>query len=313
MQSAMAESGDWWSNLYERGRGKTVSIITPSLNPDRRLVEACESLEHAIAMLKRQDYEIRIEQIICDDSSTEPGTSELYARLEQGFPFIRVIRNTSEHRGPAAARNYALEHARGEWVGFLDADDQMVPEGFMHLIQASRQHPESEWIVGDSVAFHTDGQEIMKPSRFRKVCLDNHQQPIYVSSEIVMSVLAGPPNLFLGAMMAKKSLIEKAGGFDVQLLRSEDWYLTLSMAEFSGVIYVPTTVLRFRRGESSLTQSPGKGEVDTVRATWRAMTERRFRSVRRVLRWTLISQMVFLRDGLFAQRRRGRAFWFGLL
>lgn len=290
-----------------------LSVITPARNPDWRLVEACESIARVVALLEARQVPIWIEHVICDDASTGHDAGELYANLQRRFAFVHLVENTTGTRGPAAARNAALRHARGNWVGFLDADDHIVPEGLVRLLDVARGTPHSRWVIGDSVAYYPDGTEIAKPSYCCRFCHDGDASPVFVDAGTLMRLIAGPPNLFLGTMITEKALLERAGAFDPGLRRSEDWYLTLSMATQSGVIYVPTTVLRFSRGSGSLTESDTSGEMDSVRATWRALTEPRFRSARRVLRWTLITQLVQLRDLHSRRQRRARAFRFGLM
>jgi len=91
-----------------------VSVIIPTFNYGRFVTEAIDSV-------LSQDYH-PLEIIVVDDGSTD-NTSE---RLAIYGTRIRYIRQNN--RGLSAARNRGIRHAKGEWVGLLDADDVWHPE-----------------------------------------------------------------------------------------------------------------------------------------------------------------------------------------
>ena len=81
-----------------------------------------------------QDFEI----IVVDDASTD-GTAQVLEKLSENEPRIRVIRHPT-NRGPAAARNTALEVAQGVWGTVLDADDAWHPERLKVLVEYGNSH-----------------------------------------------------------------------------------------------------------------------------------------------------------------------------
>lgn len=92
------------------------SIIVPAFN-----VEA--TLTRTLNALLAQTY-TAYEIIIVDDGSTDR-TAAIAAQFGQ-TPKVRVIHQTN--RGLAGARNTGINAARGEVIGFCDADDLWVPE-----------------------------------------------------------------------------------------------------------------------------------------------------------------------------------------
>jgi len=98
------------------GRGPRVSVIIPVFNAGAYLAEALAS----VAAQTYRDYEV----VVVDDGSTDARTLAILerARSEPGLTVIRT-----ENRGPAAARNLAIERARGTYVLPLDADDYLAP------------------------------------------------------------------------------------------------------------------------------------------------------------------------------------------
>jgi glycosyltransferase involved in cell wall biosynthesis len=91
-----------------------VTIGIPSFNAERSLRRAIES---ALAQTWT-DCEV----IVVDDGSSDSGCDVAAEFGER----IRIFRE--DHRGANHARNVALAHATGEWMQYLDADDELEPE-----------------------------------------------------------------------------------------------------------------------------------------------------------------------------------------
>ncbi len=92
----------------------------PARNADAHLSRAVLSVQGQT----RQDWEL----IIADDGSTDT-TFTLARELARDDARIRPLaRQEGDPRGAAAARNRAIAQARGRYLGFLDADDEWLPE-----------------------------------------------------------------------------------------------------------------------------------------------------------------------------------------
>lgn len=100
------------------------SIIIPTFNAEHTLARAVDSL-------LRQNRPERLEILIVDDGSQD-ATCELasqYGREHSNIRFLQIASNG----GPGIARNLGLQHARGEWICFLDADDEWTEGAFAAL------------------------------------------------------------------------------------------------------------------------------------------------------------------------------------
>jgi glycosyltransferase involved in cell wall biosynthesis len=93
-----------------------VSVVIPCYN-------AAHTIERAVLSAFAQTLQPH-EVIVVDDVSNDE-SREILARLERLQTGLRVVRQ-SVNEGPAAARNRGLELAAGNWVAFLDADDEWV-------------------------------------------------------------------------------------------------------------------------------------------------------------------------------------------
>ncbi len=110
-----------------------VSIIVPAHN--RR-----ELLRRALSSVVRQNY-APIECIVVDDGSTE-NTREVVeeAKSSSGsraaFRYIR-----QDQAGGCAARNRGLKESRGEFIAFLDSDDELLPEALQRKVERLKSSP----------------------------------------------------------------------------------------------------------------------------------------------------------------------------
>lgn len=102
-----------------------ISVIVPVYNIIPYLPRCVESL-------REQTYR-NLEILLIDDGSTDD-TPVLCDRLAEGDARIRVFHK--ENGGPSSARNYGLEQARGEYVGFVDSDDYVDADMYERLYRA---------------------------------------------------------------------------------------------------------------------------------------------------------------------------------
>ncbi len=106
------------------------SIIIPLYNK-RDFVE--RTLANALDQTFR-DFEV----VVVDDGSTD-GSADVVRACND--PRVRLI--AQENAGAYAARNTAMENARGEWLAFLDADDVWFPNHLAELARVADEVPEA--------------------------------------------------------------------------------------------------------------------------------------------------------------------------
>lgn len=125
------------------------SIITPAHN-------ARLDLPRCVASVRDQDG-VSIEHIVIDDGSTD-GTDAVVAALAEDTPAYRLRCWRQPNQGMYAALNAGLERATGDWVGFLNADDQYVEGALARVAAAARGRPEVEVWYGDLLVVDADGR-----------------------------------------------------------------------------------------------------------------------------------------------------------
>lgn len=105
-----------------------ISIVVPYWNSEKWLDRCCESL-----VTKDGDFEF----ILVDDHSTDKGKE--IALKYMGFDDrIRVLDNLRT-KGVSGARNTGIDYARGEWITFLDADDELLDGAYRVFTRAIKE------------------------------------------------------------------------------------------------------------------------------------------------------------------------------
>lgn len=196
-----------------------VSVIVPAYNAEA-------SLERTLSSLLAQDYE-PLEVIVVDDGSTD-GTAEVAAR----FPDVVVVRQ--ENAGPSAARNRGVEAANGEFVAFVDADDEVPANKVSVQVSYLLEHPEAGCVLGR-----------------QEVELEDAGAPEWIGHDPVFGDFAGVP---LMSLVTRTAVFRELGGFDPALRIAEDRDLLVRMrARSIGIAVVPEVVLRRRFHGRNLT------------------------------------------------------------
>lgn len=133
--------------MAERGRHSrpavtTVSIITPAYNAGPWIGQAIKS----VLEQSHTDWEL----IIINDGSTDDT-----AQVVGGFEDPRITVLHQDNAGVSAARNAGLDHATGDYLTFLDADDLLPAESLALRVAFLQANPQVD-IVDGAVSFCTD-------------------------------------------------------------------------------------------------------------------------------------------------------------
>ncbi|OWK41030.1 Acetyltransferase [Fimbriiglobus ruber] len=214
------------------------SVVMPVYNGTR-------FLDRAINSLRRQTF-AAWELLVVDDASTDASAARLDARAAAD-PRIRVFRHP-DNRGPSAARNTALRAARGEWIAYLDCDDEFAPD---HLAQAHGQLGDA-----DVLMFRYDVVE-ERPGHphFGRTTTHDPATGLHRIQVVGGDTIAVP----LG-VIHRKELLDRAGYFDESLGRfqgqSEDADLWRRFARVGArIIPVPAVSGRYHVRADSLARA----------------------------------------------------------
>lgn len=124
-----------------------VSIVIAAFN-------AAETINRAIAGALAQQGVV-LEVVVGDDCSTD-ATRAVVAAIAD--PRVRVV-GLPENRGPGAARNAAIDAARGRWIAVLDADDTLHPGRLARMI-GKAEAADAQIAVDNLTVVTADGQTV---------------------------------------------------------------------------------------------------------------------------------------------------------
>ena len=112
-----------------RASNVAVSFIIPVFNSAGTLGRAIDSL---VALT--QTYDLPIEAVIVDDCSTD-ASAKLAEHLSHQYEWVKAVSMERNSGSPSGPRNLGLQHVQGEFVYFLDSDDEILPEGLYSAYQ----------------------------------------------------------------------------------------------------------------------------------------------------------------------------------
>ena len=208
-----------------------VSIVIATYNRAGLLPETIES----VLQQGFRGYEV----IVVDDGSTDE-TRNILTSFGDRLRYIY-----QENRGPAAARNLGVRHARAPWIAIQDSDDLCTPEHLKTLHGYVDEHPNCGMVFanGGYVGGRAYSRETIVPLRkSQRLARDGVQLIDLFDKSIVR----------LQAALVSKSCYEAIGGHDESLRISMDLDLALRLYARYPVAYLDKVVFYYRRHQGNI-------------------------------------------------------------
>jgi glycosyltransferase involved in cell wall biosynthesis len=127
-----------------------ISIVIPTYN-------YAATLPRAVASVLTQASP-DVELIVVDDGSTDDTPQVAERLLAEHAGRFRYSRKPNG--GPSSARNRGVAETRGEYLVFLDADDEFAPDALALIEAHLLQHPETRVVIGGHLAISPDGNRV---------------------------------------------------------------------------------------------------------------------------------------------------------
>ena len=188
-----------------------ISVIIPTFNRKKTLGRAIQSVMNQ----SLSPFEI----LIIDDGSND-GTKEWVKESPQDIKYIY-----QNNQGVSSARNKGIKYAYGDWIAFLDSDDEWLPNKLYEQVKAIGSNPEIKF-------FHTN--EIWIRNGVRVNQMKKHKKYGGYIFEKCLDICRVSPS----SVLIKKEIFDDIGTFDESLRVCEDYDLWLRITSKYPVVFL---------------------------------------------------------------------------
>lgn len=223
-----------------------ISVVIPLYNKADSIATALDS----VLAQTYQDFEV----VVVDDGSTDDGVAIVERYID---PRIRLIRQGNA--GVSAARNRGIEDAKGEYVAFLDADDQWMPEFLAEIVALQKEFPECR-AQATSYVINTRGEK--SSITLRKIPFQGDRGVLTNYFEVASC--SHPPVCSI-CVCIERALLLKIGGFPMEITSGEDLLTWARIAVRTQWAYSLRPLAQYNVEALLVDEKPGrlhdKGEV----------------------------------------------------
>jgi len=192
-----------------------VSVVVPAHDAEATVSGALRSV---LAQTRAAD-----EIVVVDDGSSD-ATATVVRDLEGAGP-VRLL--SQPQGGPSSARNAGVAASSGDWVAFLDADDEWHPEKLEHQVRAV-----------------SDGVVLVATDWAREHVVEPVPEPVPTSQIATTQILL--LNRFqTSTVLLRRQAFDAAGGFDPALDGVEDWDMWLRASRHGRVVKLDWPFVRY--------------------------------------------------------------------
>ncbi len=205
----------------------TVSVVIPAYNVEKYIGRAIDSV---LAQTRRPD-----EIIVVDDGSTD-NTADVIKSYGSKVCFIR-----QENAGASVARNTGIEAATGQWIAFLDADDEWLPLKLQHQIEHLRCNSDLVWTHSNyfiHTAAESEQRLAFSPAKYERLLQQGDCFGDYLMVYPAVCIRTS-------TAVVRKSVLRQTGLFRVGQLWAQDTDMFLRIAYTNpkiGFLPAPLTV-----------------------------------------------------------------------
>ncbi|MCW3805814.1 glycosyltransferase family 2 protein [Plebeiibacterium marinum] len=185
-------------------------------------------LERAIRSILNQTYP-EIELIVVDDNDQDSEARQLTESLIKKYPDIIYVKHP-ENKGANAARNSGIRIAKGEYIAFLDDDDEFLGTKIAKQVEVAKKHKSKKGVL-IFTSYNVIGNPSLQKSRwankFKSKLFFPEDNFIYTGNYI-------GSNSFI---LVDKQSLEQVNCYDENLQSSQDWDLYIRLNNY-GVKFV---------------------------------------------------------------------------
>ena len=215
-----------------------ISIITPSFNQG-------DFIEQTILSVLSQDYP-NLEYLVMDGGSSDTTLNVL--EKYSG----KVMWMSEPDQGQTHAINKGLRRATGSIVGYLNADDLLLPGMLKKVMDVFINQPQTWWVTGKCRIVDEENNEIRRPITVYK----NTLLGLHTFSLLLMTNYISQPATFW-----RREALESAGYLDENLRYVMDYEYWLRLYSKYPPVFIPEYLAAFKIHRSSKTTSTGHKNI----------------------------------------------------
>ena len=226
-----------------------ISVVIPLYNKENLIANTLQTVFDQTF----RDFEI----VIVNDGSTD-GSADVVRGIDD--PRIRLIEQPNG--GVSAARNRGIAESRGEYIAFLDADDEWKPDYLATQYALAEKYPQCSVFAVNYEFRDTQGKTT--PTIICK--LPFNEEDGVLTNYFEVASCSHPP-LWTSAVMVRKNAIESIGGFPVGIKSGEDLITWARLAVKYDIAYMRKSLAVFIFDEQAFDveqQNRVPEKIDTV-------------------------------------------------
>ena len=254
-----------------------ISVVIPSYNRKDFLKR---SIDSAINQTKKP-----LEIIVVDDGSTD-GTE---AMIKSDYDFVKFIKQ--KNKGVSAARNIGIKVSIGEWICFLDSDDEWKKDKLEKQINAMKSNPGYKFFHSNEI-WIKNGLRINQKKKHKKYGGDIFDKCLDMCRISPSSV------------MIDKTVFDEVGNFNEVLVVCEDYELWLRICDKYRVFFIDEPlIIKYGGHQGQLSYSIESIENHRIKALEYLILENLNRKNKRHAIQMLLSKLNIYLKGLVKRKK----------
>jgi glycosyltransferase involved in cell wall biosynthesis len=213
-----------------------VTVIIPTYNRAHLIKRAIKSVLNQTF----QDFEI----IVVDDGSTDNTEEVVKSFNDLRIKYIKHQKNL----GASAARNTGIKNSKGEYIAFLDSDDEWLPEKLEKQMRYFKKIEKRRGKLGlvycDSIWCDEEGRKIAVSNQIWK------PKEGWVFKELLKNCFISTASV----VICREDVLIKVGLFDRKFTQSQDYELWIRLSTFYPIAYLNLPLVKHKMWEGNVTK-----------------------------------------------------------
>lgn len=209
-----------------------ISVVIPAFNREKTIFRCLESVMN-------QTYPA-MEILVVDDGSTDNTQNTI-----SNFPSDKVFLLSQKHKGAQAARNKGILEAKGDYIAFLDSDDEWMPQMLEETVHSLFRKADDCVVYSDCFVRNGNRQSLWR--------LPNCEGNCYAA------LLKNPgPTI---SMLVKRELLFQIGLLDEKVAAYQEWDLAIRLAQNAEFVHIHRPLYIYNQHEGETISKSGRKDL----------------------------------------------------